>query len=81
MMSLHEETFPIWGFGLLAVCLYATFATISILPKKAHPLVGVKSKVEAGVISNYRFYRYAQAILLEGYLRVMYRDPLMAAQG
>lgn len=34
------------------------------------PVVGVRSKLEAGLVSNFRFYRNAEAILVEGYTKV-----------
>lgn len=60
----------LWGFALLAVGFYSCFTLASWLAQPEFPLVGTHSKLEARLISNFRFYRDAEAILLEGYTTV-----------
>lgn len=73
-MLLPKEELPdLWVFGFLAICLYGVSVAVSYTSwsqHSKHPLVGVRSRLEAGVISNFRFYRNAQAILLNGYSKV-----------
>ena len=68
-MFLNLEQIIYWGgFGCLAVQLCVSILLLYRQPKI--PTVGVRSKLEAKIISNFRFYRNAEAILVEGYTKV-----------
>lgn len=58
-------------FGIVALFLYIFSALLSWISERKHlPLVGAWSNFEPVFISNYRFYRKAEAILSEGYTKV-----------
>ncbi len=70
MSSYMEHNSSLWGFGILALCLYGCMLLVSLFYVPKIPVVGVRSKLEAGLVSNFRFYRNAEAILVEGYTKV-----------
>lgn len=65
-----EEAYPLWGYGLLGIGLYVWLMIKSWFSKPKIPLVGVRSRFEARLISNFRFYKDAENILLEGHTNV-----------
>lgn len=70
-MSLQPQDVSLaWVFGLLLLGSYGLSLVVSLLSQSKVPLVGVRSKFEPGLISNFRFYRHAGAILTEGYTKV-----------
>ena len=74
-MSLDlEHIIYLGGFAALAVCLQLCVVIAGSFRKSNIPTVGVRSKLEAGLISNFRFYKNAEAILLEGYDEVGYQS-------
>lgn len=64
-------------FLLLALLFYGSIALLRWRSEFKAPTVGVSSSLEAKFISNYRFYREAEAILADGYRRV---NPFRLAQ-
>ena len=76
MTSLLQEGImpPMLEFPFFALLFYASWMVyFSWAQRSKYPLVGAKSKFEAGVISNFRFYRNAQSILLDGYTKASVR--------
>ena len=71
-MSSDIEVSRIWSFALIAMSFYCCSFVIAWLSKVKAPVVGVKSKFEIGFVSNFRFYKNAEAILVEGYTRVAF---------
>ena len=70
-MSLYVENIaPFWVFGLLALSIYGCNTIVTRYSESKIPIVGIKSVFEVGLVSNYRFYRDAEAILVEGYNKV-----------
>lgn len=70
-MSSHcEHYFPQWGFTVVAALLYVCMGVWSWLAKSEASTVGRQSVFEARMISNFRFYKNAEAILVEGYTKV-----------
>ena len=70
-MALNWEQFAsLWGFGLLALCLHGCMALVGRLRGSKVPTVGTRSVFEAGIITNLRFYKNAEAVLVEGYTKV-----------
>ena len=65
-----EDARPMWSYGLLAIGLYACLLLRLCFLEPKIPLVGVRSRFEAGMVSNYRFYKDAETVLLEGYAKV-----------
>ncbi len=65
-----EEVSPLWGYGLLAIGLYGCLMIKSCFSEPKILLVGVRSRLEVGLVSNFRFYKDAENILLEGYTNV-----------
>ena len=61
---------PLWGYSLLAISFYILLILKLWNSSVKAPSVGVRSRLEAGMISNFRFYKNAQEILLDGYTRV-----------
>lgn len=70
MLLSYEANSRVWEMGIIAVCFYGFYYASSLLKQSKYPLVGVKSKWEAGMVSNFRFYQNAQAVLLDGYSKV-----------
>lgn len=70
-MAFNLEQFSsLWGFALLALCLNGCVAIVRWLRQSKVPMVGTRSVFEAGIISNFRFYKNAEAVLVEGYTKV-----------
>ena len=65
-----EDARPLWSYGLLAIGLYSCLLLRLCFFQPKIPLVGVRSRFEAGIVSNYRFYKDAETVLLEGYAKV-----------
>ena len=65
-----QDVRPMWSYGWLAVGLYVCLLLRLCFLQPKIPLVGVRSRFEAGMVSNYRFYKDAENILLEGYTKV-----------
>lgn len=70
MSSYWNQFSLLWSFTLLALLLHGCMKTVGWLRKPKVPTVGIRSVFEAGAISNFRFYRNAEAILAEGYTKV-----------
>lgn len=65
-----EDARRMWSYLFLAFGLYACFLLRLCFFQSKVPLVGVRSRFEAGLVSNYRFYKDAETVLLEGYAKV-----------
>lgn len=75
-MSSHCEQFsPLWGFTVLAALFYVCMEIGSWLIKSEASTVGRQSVFEARMVSNFRFYKNAEAILVEGYTKVCRVKP------
>ena len=70
MCFFSEHAAPILGFVILGFCLLTIMLAQAQHTEPNIPLVGVRSQVEAGIVSNFRFYRHAETILVEGYQKV-----------
>ena len=70
MSSYMEHISSLWGLGILALCVHGCMLVVSLFYDSKFPVVGVRSKLEAGLVSNFRFYRNAEAILVEGFTKV-----------
>ena len=71
MLYSFEDKSLLAVFGIVALFLYIFSALLSWISEPKHlPLVGTWSNFEPVFISNYRFYRKAEAILSEGYTNV-----------
>ena len=70
MFSDWEQFLPFWGFALLAALLPVCIGIQGRLQKSKIPTVGIRYPFEIGLISNFRFYQNAEAILVEGYAKV-----------
>ena len=73
MVFIWEQPTSLWGFVLLALCLHGCMALNSWIRGSKIPTVGTRSVFEAGIVSNFRFYKDAQAVLVEGYSKVKSR--------
>ena len=71
-MSLSQEhnTF-LWSLCVLAGCMLAIKKMLLWRSEMKVPTVGVRSYFESGIFSNYRFYKDAEAVLLDGYGKVL----------
>ena len=69
MFCFEEQTYPFWGFALLALVLHGC---MQARQRPSLPIVGRSFVIETGMISNFRFYKNAEAILVEGYTKVGY---------
>lgn len=65
-----EDARRMWSYVLLVFGLHACFLLRLCFIQPKVPLVGVRSRFEAGMVSNYRFYKDAETVLLEGYAKV-----------
>ena len=70
MMSLGSVTAPSWTYGAIALGLYLCLILRPWIPQPNFPMVGLRSNFELELVSNFRFYKNAEAILLEGYRKV-----------
>lgn len=59
-----------WSYFLLAIGFYACLVVKAWVSRSKIPMVGVQSMFEHGLVSNFRFYKNAEAILLDGYTKV-----------
>ena len=57
-------------YGLVALSFYIFLIVKSWISQSRIPVVGVRSVFELGLVSNLRFYKNAEAILLDGYTKV-----------
>ena len=73
MSWVLEHILYLCGLGALAVCLQMFVVVAGSFRNPKIPTVGIKSKLEAGLVSNFRFYKNAEAILVEGYAKVGFR--------
>ncbi len=70
-MSLNLEVAPLWSYSLLLLSLYTCFKLTKQWGSQSKaPIVGVRSRVEIRLISNFRFFKDAEVILLDGYTKV-----------
>lgn len=74
MILMWEQITPLLGFALLALCLHGCLAFVTWIRSSKIPTVGSRSMFEAGIISNFRFYKHAEAVLIEGYTKVHLED-------
>ena len=65
-----EHVVSILGLLVLAFCLRIFVLGQAQFREPIVPLVGVRSKMEPSIVSNFRFYRHAETILVEGYQTV-----------
>ena len=72
MLSAWEQFLPFGSFVLLVALLHVCIGIQGRLQKSKIPTVGIRSAFEIGLISNFRFYKNAEAILAEGYAKVGY---------
>lgn len=70
LLSMEYGYSSFWEFATVIFLFYIISLGVSWFFSPKDPLVGAKSKLEAGVLSYFRFYRDAQAILLDGYSKV-----------
>ncbi len=77
MFQFRDNLNILVGFLLLALPFYGSISLLRWRSEFKAPTVGVSSRLEAKFISNYRFYREAEAILADGYRRV---NPLRLVQ-
>lgn len=77
MFQFQDNLNILVGFLLLALPFYGSISLLRWRSEFKAPTVGVSSRLEAKFISNYRFYREAEAILADGYRRV---NPLQLVQ-
>ena len=69
-MASGVELAAPWTYGLVALSFYIFLIVKSWISQSKVPVVGVHSIFELGLVSNYRFYKNAEAILLDGYTKV-----------
>ena len=72
-----EQSASLWGFAAFALSLHGCMAFVGWLRASKVPTVGKRSVFEAGIISNFRFYKNAQAVLVEGYTKVWAKDVVV----
>ena len=59
-----------WSYAIVALSFYIILIVKSWISQSKIPVVGVHSIFELGLVSNLRFYKNAEAILLDGYTKV-----------
>ena len=69
-MTSSSELAALWSYGLAALSFYIFLIAKSWISRSKVPVVGVHSVFELGLVSNLRFYKNAEAILLDGYNKV-----------
>ena len=57
-------------YSLVALGLYICLIAKAWISRSKVPMVGAHSCFELGLMSNFRFYKHAESILLEGYNKV-----------
>ena len=69
MFSDLEVTAP-WSYSLMVLGLYSCLLIKAWVSRSKVPMVGVQSRFELRLVSSFRFYTHAEAILLDGYTKV-----------
>lgn len=69
MFSNLDMTTP-WGYSLMALGFYVCLLVRAWVFRSKVPMVGVQSSFELRLVSSFRFYTHAEAILLDGYTKV-----------
>lgn len=60
---------------MVVLAIYGIYGCMQFMKWQSEskvPTVGIRSAYEMGVVSNYRFYREAEGILVEGYRKARF---------
>ena len=66
-MTSNLEVVPLWSYSLLALGFYVCLVVKAWISRSKMPKVGVEYDFEPSLVSSFRFYKNAEAILLHGY--------------